>query len=178
MENCQEKILDDIVRVDFYDADATTITRSVPFGVPGVIEMNVTQTGGSLQSAADLASAAGEPALSINLAGGSDVQAVMQTPTHKAQPKRDATGDVYQHTLEMPVETGFEAVKQAAYTLSGKEILTVLTAYDGTKLCIHYAPGSTVLTYSDQHGSSHTGTVKYEAQSLSGLVRIAAVSTT
>lgn len=170
MNNCKEILLDDIVRVDFYDG--ATCTASVPFGVPGVESMTVTQ------GAVNLATATGTPVLSINIAGGEDIGALMGTPSHKAAPKRQAVGEVYEHTLTIPVELGFDAVKTAGYGLSGRDVLSVLTAYDGTKICVHYLPDSTLFAYEDTRGGTHTGQVKFTAQSLSGLVVLQKPSST
>ena len=163
MNDCIEILLDDIVRADFYLA--STITTSVPFGVPGVTEMTVTQ------GSTNLAIGAGEPLLSVGYSG-SDLDVLMDTPSHKAAPKREAIGNTYTHTLQIPVTLGFEKAKTAMYQMNSEETVVVLTAYDGTKMTVHRFPNTGQLTYEDNRGESHTGTLKYEAQSYSGLVTL------
>ena len=169
MNECIEKILDYIVRVDFYDG--STCTRSVPFGVPNVESMTVTQAVDG--SSVNLAANYGNPTLSISIAGGSGIDALMEAPTHKVAEERKPSGIVRNHALSIPVELGYDEVQNVDNALNDKEILCVLTAYDGTKLCVHYLPKSTNISYEDSRGSNHTGTVKFTAQSRSWLVKLA-----
>ena len=167
MNTCKETILDDIVRIDFYDASSTTavITRSVPFPVAGVTEMIVNQ--GSV----NLALAAGNPTLSLAY-DGEDVGALMNTPKLQTTEKRDVVGLIRTHTLTIPVVLGFDEVQQADDMLNGADILAVLTDADGNRLCIHYLPESTQFVYEDTRGGEHTAQIKFTAQSLSGLVKL------
>lgn len=173
MNDCKEILMDDIVRADFYRA--STVTMVVPFSVPGVTETKVTQKVNGQD--VDLSESKGEPMLSVGYSG-SDLDVLMDTPSHKSAPKREAIGEVYQHTLQIPVILGFEAAKSAIYALNGEESVVVLTAYDGTKLTVHHFPHSSRLTYEDSRGGSRTGTLKYEAESYSGLVMLTKPTTT
>ena len=91
----------------------------------------------------------------------------------KVTEERNPSGIVRNHALSIPVELGYDEVQNADNALNDKEILCVLTAYDGTKLCVHYLPKSTNISYEDSRGSNHTGTVKFTAQSRSWLVKLA-----
>lgn len=167
MNTCKETILDDIVRIDFYDASSTTatITRSVPFAVAGVTEMAV------MQGAVNLATAVGTPTLSLAYSG-EDVDALMNTPKLLTTEKRDVAGLIRTHTLTIPVVLGFDGAQQADDMLSGADILVVLTDADSNRLCIHYLPESTQFVYEDTRGGEHTAQIKFTAQSLSGLVKL------
>lgn len=156
MNDCKEILLEDIVEVSFYLA--SNVSCSVPFGVPGVDDMS--------------ASISGNPVLTISVTGGDDVDAVMETPSLKVSEKREATGLVRSHDLQINVEQGFDAVKQAADGLSGADIAAVLKDYDGNRYMIHALPNTSLCSYEDGRGSSHTGKVRFTAQSLSHLVKI------
>ena len=156
MNDCKEILLEDIVEVSFYLA--SNVSCSVPFGVPGVDDMSV--------------SISGNPVLTISVTGGDDVDAVMETPSLKVSEKREATGLVRSHDLQINVEQGFDAVKQAADGLSGADIAAVLKDYDGNRYMLHALPNTSLYSYEDGRGSLHTGKVRFTAQSLSHLVKI------
>lgn len=156
MNDCKEILLEDIVEVSFYLA--SNVSCSVPFGVPGVDDMSV--------------SISGNPVLTISVTGGDDIDAVMETPSLKVSEKREATGLVRSHDLQINVEQGFNAVKQAADGLSGADIAAVLKDYDGNRYMIHALPNTSLYSYEDGRGSLHTGKVRFTAQSLSHLVKI------
>ena len=156
MNDCKEILLEDIIEVSFYLA--SNVNCSVPFGVPGVNEMTGTISG--------------DPVLTISVAASDDADAVMETPTLKVGEKREAAGLLRSHDLQINVEQGFDAVKQAADGLSGADIAAVLKDYDGNRYIIHALPNSTLYSYEDGRGSSHTGTVKLSAQSPSPRVKL------
>lgn len=156
MNDCKEILLEDIVEVSFYLA--SNVSCSVPFGVPGVDEMSVTISG--------------NPVLTISVTGGDDVDAVMVTPTLKVIEKREVAGLVRNHDLQINVEQGFDAVKQAVDGLSGEDVAAVLKDYDGNRYIIHALPNTSLYSYEDGRGSSHTGKVRFTAQSLSHLVKM------
>lgn len=158
MNDCKEILLEDIVEVSFYLA--SNVNCSVPFGVPGVNEMTATISG--------------DPVLTISVTASDDADAVMETPSLKVSEKREAAGLLRSHDLQINVEQGFDAVKQAADGLSGADIAAVLKDYDGNRYIIHALPNSTLYSYEDGRGSSHTGKVKFTAQSLSHLVKLTA----
>lgn len=156
MNDCKEILLEDIVEVSFYLA--SNVSCSVPFGVPGVDDMSATISG--------------NPVLTISVTGGDDIDAVMETPSLKVSEKREAVGLVRSHDLQINVEQGFDAVKQAADGLSGADIAAVLKDYDGNRYMIHALPNTSLYSYEDGRGSLHTGKVRFTAQSLSHLVKI------
>lgn len=156
MNDCKEILLEDIVEVSFYLA--SNVSCSVPFGVPGVDEMSATISG--------------NPVLTISVTGGDNVDAVMVTPTLKVTEKREVAGLVRNHDLQINVEQGFDAVKQAADRLSGEDVVAVLKDYDGNRYIIHALPNTSLYSYEDGRGSSHTGKVRFTAQSLSHLVKM------
>lgn len=172
MNSCNEILMDDIVRIDFYDMNKPlAIVRSIPFSVPSVTNMTVMQGQIDLgHPYNDQGERLDEPVLSLDFNGAT--AALMGTPKHSAPQKNEAAGRIYAHVLTVPVELGFDAVCQANYALKGKEVLCVLTTYDNTRKCIHALPCSTELTYDDDGGSGHRATIKYVAQSRSQLVVI------
>ena len=156
MNDCKEILLEDIVEVSFYLA--SNVSCGVPFGVPGVNEMS-----------ADIS---GNPVLTVSVTASDDADAVMETPSLKVSEKREAAGLIRSYDLQINVEQGFDAAKQAADALSGADIAAVLKAYNGDRYMIHALPNSTLYSYEDGRGGSHTGKVKFTAQSLSHLVRL------
>lgn len=167
MNDCKEILLDDIVRADFYMPD--TVMMDVPFGVSGVIEMSMTQkvNGEDVDLSADV----GEPLLSVGYSG-SDLDVLMERPSYKSSSKREAIGEIYNHTFQIPVLTGFEAIKRAIYTLNGGAVVMVLTSYDGTKSTVNSFCNTPRLNYDETRGNSHTGTLSYAAESFSGIVAL------
>jgi len=158
MNDCKENLLEDIVEVSFYLA--SHVNCNVPFGVPGVNEMAATISG--------------NPVLTLSVTASNDTDAVMETPSLKVSEKREAAGLVRSHDLQINVEQGFDAAKQAADALSGEDIAAVLKDYEGNRYIIHALPNSTLYSYEDGRGSSHTGRIKFTAQSLSHLVKLTA----
>jgi len=156
MNDCKEILLEDIVEVSFYLA--SNVNCGVPFGVPGVNEMS-----------ADISD---NPVLTISVTASDDADAVMETPSLKVSEKREVAGLMRSYDLQINVEQGFDAAKQAADALSGVDIAAVLKDYNGDRYMIHALPNSTLYSYEDGRGSSHTGKVKFAAQSLSHLVRL------
>ena len=167
METCIETILDDIIRIDLYDANNSSapISCSIPFNVSAVTNMTV------MQGQVDLGQSAGTPILSI-VRSDDSMETQMSTPKHKVTEKRDIIGLVRTHTLTIPIETGFDTVQQADDALNSNDVMCILTAYDGSKYCIHFLPESCDISYEDERDDGHVGTLKYIAQSLSWLVKI------
>lgn len=170
MENCFEKILEDIVQIDFYDG--ATCSYSFPFNAGATDAMNVIQTIAGVQY--DIAVTTGEPVLTLSVGADGNAADDIDPPTHKITEKREPSGLIRTHTLTAPVQAGFSDIQRADSVLNGKEVLAVLTAYNGTKYCVHYLPNTPLFSYEDSLGQGHTGTVKYTAQSMSDLVVVSA----
>lgn len=157
MEKCQELILDDIVAIDFYRS--SNVTFSVPFNAPAI-----TQVSCVFSSTATL---------KLRLEDSSASGVVMQpAPKAKVEEKREVAGLIRTHTIEAVVTEGFATVQTAIDSLANDDIVAVLTNYEGARYVVHPFPNTGVLTLTDERQQSHTQTVRYSAQSFSGLVKI------
>lgn len=77
MENCQELILEDVIRIDIYKQNK--VTFSVPFNAPAVVQTRCTVNT--------------DPELSINLSETDDSDVVMEPgPKLQTTEKREAAG--------------------------------------------------------------------------------------
>lgn len=159
MENCQELILDDVIRIDIYKQ--SVVTFSVPFNVPAVTEMTCTVASGA------------SPELSINLSE-TDYSDVVMEPAPKLQvtEKREAAGLVRSHVIEAIVTSGFKTAQAAVDHLIYNDIVAVVTTYDGTRYAVNPFPNTSTIFMSDNRQQTHTMTVRYAAQSFSGLVKL------
>lgn len=159
MENCQELILDDIIRIDIYDKD--NVAFSVPFNVPAVTEM---------QYAIPLGVA---PVLSMNLSE-TDTSDVVMEPGPKLQvtEKREAAGLVRSIVIEATVIGGFKTVQAAVDALIYNDIAVIATTSEGTHYAINPFPNTTTLSMADNRQDEHAMAVRYAAQSYSGMVKL------
>ena len=157
MENCQELILEDVIRIDIYKQNK--VTFSVPFNAPAVVQATCT--------------ASTNPELSINLSETDDSDVVMEPgPKLQTTEKREAAGLVRSHVIEATVTSGFKTAQAAVDNLIYNDIVAVATTYDGTRYVIVPFPNTSTLSMSDNRQQSHTMTVRYAAQSFSGLAKI------
>lgn len=159
MENCQELILEDVIRIDIYKQ--SLITFSVPFNAPAVTETECTMASGV------------SPELSINLSETAYSDVVME-PASKLQTteKRETAGLVRSHVIEATVTSGFKTAQDAVDNLIYNDIVAIVTTYGGTSYAINPFPNTSMLSLSDNRQQSHTMTVRYAAQSFSGLVKL------
>ena len=157
MENCQELILEDVIRIDIYKQNK--VTFSVPFNAPAVVQTRCTVST--------------DPELSINLSETDDSDVVMEPgPKLQTTEKREAAGLVRSHVIEAIVTSGFKTAQAAVDNLIYNDIVAVATTYDGTRYAIIPFPNTSTLSMSDNRQQSHTMTVRYAAQSFSGLAKI------
>ena len=159
MENCQELILEDVIRIDIYKQ--SLVTFSVPFNAPAVTETECTMASGV------------SPELSINLSETAYSDVVMEPgPKLQTTEKREAAGLVRSHVIEAIVTSGFKTAQAAVDNLIYNDIVAVVTTYDGTRYAVIPFPNTSTLAMSDNRQQSHTMTVRYAAQSFSGLVNL------
>lgn len=157
MENCQELILEDVIRIDIYKQNATTF--SVPFNAPAVVQTEC--------------AVSTNPELSINLSEADDSDVVMEPgPKLQTTEKREAAGLIRSHVIEAIVIGGFKTAQEAVDHLIYNDIVAVATTYDGTRYAIIPFPNTSTLSISDNRQQSHTMTVRYAAQSFCGLVKL------
>ena len=167
-EECQELLMQDVTRIDIMPQTALKV--SVPFGVPNITEAAVTMSDNSALTDAKLYI---DSLLSLNLSGDATVDAEMgEGTTHKVTEKRDAAGIVRTHSLQIPVEVGFQTVRQQQKALQQTDFHIILTTYDGTRYLAYALPNTCQFVIDDQMGETVQMTAKVTAQSMSGFVRI------
>lgn len=159
MENCQELILDDIIKIDIYNKD--NVAFSAPFNAPAVREMMCAIPLGVT------------PVLSINLSETNTSDVVMEPgPKLQVAEKREAAGLVRSIAIEATVTGGFKTAQAAVDALIYNDIAAIATTSEGTRYAINPFPNTTTLSMADNRQQEHTMTVRYAAQSYSGLVKL------
>lgn len=167
-EECQELLMQDVVRIDIMPMTALKV--GVPFNVQNITEAAVTMSDDAELSDAELYI---DSLLSLNLSGDSTVDAEMKEGiTHKVTEKRDVAGIVRTHTLQIPIEIGFQTVRQQQKALQQTDFYIVLTTYDGTRYLAYALPNTSQFTIDDQMGETAQMTAKVVVQSMSGFVKI------
>lgn len=164
IQNCNEQLLDDVVRVDLVLASECKI--DIPFQIaktdmPGTRVVN--------GSPVDIIGAPGL-SLAYNVQDGDDGE-MDSAPYLKQTEKQQAAGIVVSHDLQVPVTAGFEATRIAVEGLQTRHFHVILTTDDGTRYLLYSLPGSSLLLL-DEQGVNATATVKVTLQSKSHVIRL------
>lgn len=164
IQNCNEQLLDDVVRVDV--VLASLCDMEVPFQVR-TNEMASTKTVGG-----QTVSRIGMPGLSIayDVKDGDDGE-IESAPVLKQSDKQVAAGIMVSHDLQVPVTAGFEATRVAVEGLQTRHFHVVLTTQDGTRYLLYSLPGTSLLLL-DEQDVNHSTTVKMTLQSMSHVIRL------
>lgn len=159
MKNCLEKILEDVIRIDVYHQ--SEITLSIPFNAVPVIEESISIASGV------------SPVLSVALSQSDDINAVMESsPKLQITDKRDGAAMPRNVTIDATIIDGFDTVQSAVDSVIDDDITVLLTAYDNTQYIICAFPNTSSLSLTDNRQQAHTATLKFTAQSLSGLIKV------
>lgn len=164
IQNCNEQILDDVVRVDVVLASLCDLP--VPFNV------RLTEMVGTKVVEGQIVDRIGAPGLSIayNVQDGDDGE-MESAPTLKQTDKQQAAGIVVAHDLQVPVTAGFEATRVAVEGLQTRHFHVVLTTQDGTRYLLYSLPNTSLLLL-DEQDLNQKATVKMTLQSMSHVVRL------
>lgn len=165
---CQEVFMQEIVRIDFMPTNELVV--SIPSGVPNLTQASVTLANSVAITDDGLKD---KSFLSLNLTGDSTVDAEMQPSlTHKVTEKRETAGVVRTHTLQVPIEAGFEAVREKESPLLDQDFYILLKDMEDNRYLVYSLPGSCKFAFDDQKGQTSTMTLKVTVESLSGLIKI------
>lgn len=164
IQNCNEQVLDDVVRVDLVLASVCNLV--VPFQV-AMVEMNGSYNDGGVTK--DRIGAAGL-SLAYSVQDGDDGE-IDSAPVLKQTEKQQAAGIIVTHTLNIPVTAGFEATRIAVKGLQTRHFHVVLTTMDGTRYLLYSLPGSSLLLL-DEDDVNQKSTVKVTLQSMSHVIRL------
>lgn len=164
IQNCNEQLLDDVVRVDLVLASECKI--GIPFQIaktdmPGTRVVN--------GSPVDIIGAPGL-SLAYNVQDGDDGE-IDSAPVLKQTDKQVAAGIVVTHDLQVPVTAGFEATKTAVRGLQMRHFHVVLTTQDGVRYLLYSLPNTSLLLL-DEQDVNRTATVKVTLQSMSHVIRL------
>ena len=164
IQNCNEQVLDDVVRVDVVLASLCDL--EVPFKV------KMTEMAGTKTVDGQAVDRIGAPGLSLayNVQDGDDGE-MDGTPTLKQTEKQQAMGIVVNHDLQVPVTAGFEATRKAVEGLQTRHFHVVLTTDDGTRYLLYSLPNTSLLLL-DEQDVNQKATVKLTLQSMSHVVRL------
>ena len=164
IQNCNEQLLDDVVRVDLVLASECKI--GIPFQIaktdmPGTRVVN--------GSPVDIIGAPGL-SLAYNVQDGDDGE-IDSAPVLKQTDKQVAAGIVVTHDLQVPVTAGFEATRIAVEGLQTRHFHVVLTTDDGVRYLLYSLPQSSLLLL-DEQDVNQKATVKVTLQSMSHVIRL------
>ena len=164
IQNCNEQLLDDVVRVDLVLASECKI--GIPFQIaktdmPGTRVVN--------GSPVDIIGAPGL-SLAYNVQDGDEGE-IDSAPVLKQTDKQVAAGIVVTHDLQVPVTAGFEATKTAVRGLQMRHFHVVLTTQDGVRYLLYSLPNTSLLLL-DEQDVNRTATVKVTLQSMSHVIRL------
>lgn len=167
-EECLELLMQDVVRIDIMPYTALKV--NTPFNVQNITETDVTMLDGSEITDADLHL---DSLLSLNLSGDDTADAEMkESLQHKVVEKRDISGIVRTHTLQIPIESGFQVVRAKQPYLKYTDFHIVLTTYNGTRYLAYGLPNTSQFTIEEQMGQSSQMSIKVTLMSMSGFIRI------
>lgn len=164
IQNCNEQLLDDVVRVDLVLASECKI--NIPF------QIALTEMAGTRVVNGSPVDIIGAPGLSLayNVQDGDDGE-IETPPVLKQTDKQVAAGIVVTHDLQVPVTAGFEATRIAVEGLQTRHFHVVLTTQDGVRYLLYSLPNTSLLLL-DEQDVNRTATVKVTLQSMSHVIRL------
>ena len=154
MENCNEIFLEEIVHIELVPTSGCSMP--VPFNIAEISQMNNCSIG--------------SPTMTFDVNEGST--GMMTTPTLKTQEKAQAAGHIRNHTLQIPIQYGYDSIRAAKGSLAGVDFHAILRTVAGTEFLIYALPNTSVVSVDDQLGSESKQTVNVSIQSLSNMIRI------
>ena len=165
IQNCNEQLLDDVIRVDL--VLASTCDIEVPFQVSGI-----TVTMGTKVVDQQTVDRIGPSVLGLALdTKDSDQGEIASVPSLKQTDKIVAAGIVVNHDLQVPISAGFQEVRAALPSLQHKDVYAVLTTADGTRYLLYSVPGSSSVLM-DEQDVNQSATLKVAMQSMSHIIKL------
>lgn len=160
--NCQEQILNDVVRVDLVLASECSLP--VPFQVSQT-KMQIPDL--SHWTPQTPISALGASKLSVSYnADDADDGMMENAPKLKQATKTTMSGAVVTHDLQVPISLGFEDTEMAASLLHRQDFYVILSTESGARYLLYALPnGSEVLL--EQAEVRQGGTLKITVKSAS-----------
>lgn len=168
IQNCNEQLLDDVVRIDL--VLAASCHFAVPFQV-SLTEMAVANLSEWTPQSTNHP-VIGQALLSVayNVQDGDDGE-MDSAPSLKQSDKQATSGIVVNHDMQIPITAGFEATKIAVQGLQTRHFHAILTTQDGTRYLLYSLPGTSLLLL-DEQDVNQKATVKVTLQSKSHVIRL------
>lgn len=167
-EDCRDLVMLDVVRVDIMPV--TAIKVSIPWNVYDIASAGVVMSDNTALSDSELYA---DSLLSVNVLGDSTADAEMKEGVSlRVAEKRELSGMVRTHSLQIPIEAGFQTVRQQAGALQHSDFHVILTTGEGVRYLAYGLPNTCQFTLDDQMGQGMQMTAKVVLQSMSGLIQI------
>jgi hypothetical protein len=164
---CQELFMRDIVRIDFMPPEELKV--GVPFNVPNITQVSVSMINNDSLTDARLKA---KSLLSLSLSGDDTVDAEMQSVSNKESEKRETQGVMRTHTLQIPIESGFDTIRAKKPSLLERDFCLVLKDAGENRYLIYSIPGGSLFATEAQEGQGASMTVKATIQSYSDIIKI------
>lgn len=158
MENCNEIFLNEVTHVELVKASVCSIP--IPVNVGEIVTMN--------------GCTIGTPTMTLDVNDGGTAQ--MTAPTLKTTEKPQVAGYMRTHDLQIPIQIGYDDVRQAKGLLAGLDFYVIMRTLAGTEFLLYSLPNTSSVSVEDQFGGESKQTVKVSLQSLSNMIRIARTS--
>jgi len=160
--------MQEIVRIDFMPVAALKV--AVPFAKRNLTEVGVTMANNDALTDARLKAAS---LLSLNMAGDATADAEMQEgASHTPTRKRELMGTVFTHTLQIPIESGFDTIRTKEAALQTADFHIVLTTYGGERYLLYEVPNTSQFSVEETTAQNTKMSIKTTVVSMSGIIRI------
>ena len=168
IQNCNEQVLDDVVRIDMVLASTCHFTTPFKIAMSEMAVANLSDW--TPQSTTHAVIGQARLSVAFNVQDGDDGE-MDAAPSLKQTEKQQALGIVVSHDLQIPVTAGFEATKTAVKGLQTRHFHVILTTESGTRYLLYSLPGSSLLLL-DEQDVNHEAVIKVTLQSMSHAVQL------
>ena len=154
MDNCNEIFLNEVTHIELVPAG--NCTMPIPFNGGELVTMNDCIIGSAT--------------MTLDVSDGGTAQ--MTAPTLKTTEKPQAAGYLRSHDLQIPIQYGYDDVRQAKGKLAGVDFHAVLRTLAGSEFLLYALPNTSSVSVEDQFGGEQKQTVKVSIQSMSNMIKI------
>ena len=163
--------MQEVVRIDFMPVAALKV--AVPFQIRDLTQVGVKVYNGSAELEVNDENLFAYSLLSLNMAGDATVDAEMQEGAkHSVAEKRELMGVVRTHTLQIPIESGFDTIREKEAALQTADFHVVLTTYGGERYLLFELPNTSQFAVDEATAQNTTMSIKATVVSMSGPIRI------
>ena len=161
MQDCEELILQDVIRVDIYKSE--NVRMALPRTIANLAQANVEIVGKPVLSLA----------YSEDNSDGADHQSVMDSaPTFKLTESVTANGRVRTMDLQIPVINHFDEVDAASSELSLQDITVGLRYVNQNYRIFPSLPNTSTFAVEENSSTNRGYTIKVGGKAMSALVKV------